>query len=187
MARWGGRAVRVWEPALARWPVPWQLWLQGSPFPSCRHLAFRPCYCALLPLSKCCLSADAVPSGCPELLAPGIRDEKPVTSIHGPGLGSKHAGVFLHTWTIFLCLIPHFLPPSSPVLFPSLPDFPVRGDWSVLSPEGYVLGREPEGVRHPPSAAPATQLAVGLAVCVFSVLTLYFPRDGYLWVGGLSL
>ena len=52
--------------------------------------------------------------------------------------------MFLHFVDHFSLPNSSFLPPSSPVLFPCLPDFPVRGDWSVLSPEGYVLGREPE-------------------------------------------
>lgn len=51
--------------------------------------------------------AGLVPACCPQLLALGIGDERPVTpSIHGPGWGSKRAGgLSAFDRALFLCLL----------------------------------------------------------------------------------
>ena len=102
----------VWEPALAWWPcavsrsgckaVLSQLQALSIPGPA------TVLYCLFPSAGRCRCST----SGCPELLAPGIRDEKPVTlRFMGRVWEASMLGCFCILWTIFLCLIPHFCHP----------------------------------------------------------------------------
>lgn len=72
--------------------------------------------------------AGLVPACCPQLLALGIGDERPVTpSIHGPGWGSKRAGGLSAFDRALFSLPPHLchpLPAISLLLPSNLADSP---------------------------------------------------------------
>ena len=112
----------VWEPALAWWPcavsrsgckaVLSQLQALSIPGPA------TVLYCLFPSAGRCRCST----SGCPELLAPGIRDEKPVTlRFMGRVWEASMLGCFCILWTIFLCLIPHFCHPPPQFFSPVFP------------------------------------------------------------------
>lgn len=139
-------------------------------------------YCLFPSAGRCKCST----CGCPELrlLASEMRDLSPLDSWAGFG---KQACWGISAFCSHFSL-PNslFLPPTSPVLFSSLPDFPVRGGWSAVSPEGHFGGRRGRVKWVCLQPPPATQLAVGLDVVFFHTFLLIFPRDGYHWLANLT-
>lgn len=181
----GGEDVQssLWEPALARWPcavsrsgckaILSQLQALSIPGPATMF------YCLFPSAGRCRCST----CGCPELLALGIRDERPVTPrFMGRVWEASMLGCFCILWTIFLCLISHFCHPP-PQFFSPLSLISLREVVGLRCHLRATLGEGATTVRlvclQPP---PATQLT-GSGCCVFSVLSfVYFPgMDTFGW------
>lgn len=174
----------LWEPALARWPcavsrsgckaILSQLQALSIPGPATML------YCLFPSAGRCRCST----CGCPELLALGIRDERPVTPrFMGRVWEASMLGCFCILWTIFLCLISHFCHPP-PQFFSPLSMISLREVVGLRCHLMATLGERATIVRRVClQLPPATQLTVDLAV-VFSLFFPLYISQGWIPLGG---
>lgn len=160
----------AWECGRAQWTsaasclsckaVPSQLQALSIPGPA------RMLYCLFPSAGRCRCSTW----GCAELLALGIRDERPVTPrFMGRVWEASMLGRFCILQVIFLCLIPHSCHPA-PQFVPTLFLIPLKEVVGLPCHLRATLGKKgEESDRSVSRRPPATQLAPGVG------FFLYFP------------
>lgn len=129
--------------------------------------------------------------GCPELLALGIGDERPVTPrFMGQVWEASMLGRFCILSVIFLCLIPHSCHPP-PQFFPPLFLISLREiRLGLLRHLRAILGKEGESQMGLSPAATCNSISCGSGCCLFLLFPLtisqgWVPSDGELDSAGM--